>query len=322
MRPERSEEAVIRQRAVWRGKALKVVRRVHLVAGVLLFPWVALYGLSGFFFNHPTLGVESKGRPLSTEELASFDAGKREPSLLASELVAQLNADESLEGRPFEVASSYAPQLDGINLLLGVGERDVYQLMFDAAEGRAVLVTRAKGETPPGAPFSGKQVSLPQDELASVARRFSGALGRLGLEDVPLKPRGIAQELRFRLVDAYGRQFEASYHLGKRQLDGKPVGGASGLTFSQAIQRLHMNHHYPRTFGPLFLWALFQDLSGLTLILWAATGLVMAFSVRAVRLVVIVSVVVAVLVCAFAWSGTFDEITFGHVSAINGPGDR
>src|SRR3989442_15151856 len=33
--------------------ALKVVRRVLLFAGLFMTPWVFLYGVTGFLFNHP-----------------------------------------------------------------------------------------------------------------------------------------------------------------------------------------------------------------------------------------------------------------------------
>src|SRR6516225_9073547 len=33
--------------------ALKLVRRAHLFAGLFMTPWVFLYGITGFLFNHP-----------------------------------------------------------------------------------------------------------------------------------------------------------------------------------------------------------------------------------------------------------------------------
>lgn len=309
-----------RLRAARRGKILKVVRRIHLIAGVLLFPWVALYGLSGFFFNHPMLGVPTDGRPLTPDELGVPPADARQ---LAQDVVTQLNADASLEGGPFRVADDFTPKFSGGYLLLAKGDRSAYQFLYDVNAGRAVVLTRPKVEPPPGAPFVGKSVSLPEHEVAAIEQRYAKLLPRLGLEDVTLKPRGqVGPELRFHVVDANGRAFEAGYHLGKKALDGKPVDSPSGLTFSQSIQRLHMTHHYPNELGPVFFWALFQDLTGLTLIVWALTGLVMAFTIKAVRTVVIGSVVAAVLISAWVFRGTFAEITYGHVSAINGPGDR
>jgi len=31
---------------------MKIMRRTHLYAGLFLAPWVAMYGFSGFIFNH------------------------------------------------------------------------------------------------------------------------------------------------------------------------------------------------------------------------------------------------------------------------------
>ena len=32
---------------------LRLIRRIHLYTGLFMTPWVFLYGVSGFLFNHP-----------------------------------------------------------------------------------------------------------------------------------------------------------------------------------------------------------------------------------------------------------------------------
>lgn len=50
---------------------MTVVRRVHLYTGLMLVPWVMLYGVTAFLFNHPTVGSDRERRVLDDAELES-----------------------------------------------------------------------------------------------------------------------------------------------------------------------------------------------------------------------------------------------------------
>ena len=55
-----------RPRGRWLAKLMKLVRRVHMYTGLLMFPWVLLFGLSGMLFNHPNFGESGSGERLDT----------------------------------------------------------------------------------------------------------------------------------------------------------------------------------------------------------------------------------------------------------------
>lgn len=77
----------------WVKEAIHLLRRGHLYAGLLLLPWVFLYGITGFLFNHPTWftdqtilsfgRVDTEGTPLARIP----NAGE-----IAEQVVAALNA--------------------------------------------------------------------------------------------------------------------------------------------------------------------------------------------------------------------------------------
>ena len=57
------------------GAVMKFVRRLHMYLGLLVFPWVLLFGASGALFNHPEIGRDIEQRDLSPEELEEIEVG-------------------------------------------------------------------------------------------------------------------------------------------------------------------------------------------------------------------------------------------------------
>lgn len=54
-------------RARW-NRTMRWVRTVHLCLGLLLAPWLILYGLTGFLFNHPLVATDASRTVLSPAE--------------------------------------------------------------------------------------------------------------------------------------------------------------------------------------------------------------------------------------------------------------
>ncbi|WP_437194222.1 PepSY domain-containing protein [Planctomicrobium sp. SH527] len=80
-----------------RSKALKAVlhltRRGHLYAGLLLIPWVFLYGVTGFLFNHPNVWPDQEMIEITKRHTQGTDLAKLPKAQeIAAEVVASLNA--------------------------------------------------------------------------------------------------------------------------------------------------------------------------------------------------------------------------------------
>src|ERR1043165_7961536 len=54
MSPEQPEPVPQPRRRSFRTRLMTVLRRAHLYAGLFLLPWVVLYAVTAFLFNHPT----------------------------------------------------------------------------------------------------------------------------------------------------------------------------------------------------------------------------------------------------------------------------
>ena len=50
---------------------MKVVRRAHMYLGLLVFPWILLFGISGVLFNHPQIGRDFERRSISAEQVSA-----------------------------------------------------------------------------------------------------------------------------------------------------------------------------------------------------------------------------------------------------------
>ncbi len=121
------------------------------------------------------------------------------------------------------------------------------------------------------------------------------------------------------MKDADGGHWNATYNLGNRLLDGRPSDKQPDVGLVQTLTSLHKQHHFPKDFGVPWLWALFADLLGLTMILWAATGLLMWWQIRPKRLIGGILITLALGTAAYMISSQVDALHFGNVSA-SGPG--
>src|SRR3954465_14895470 len=65
VRPRPRSRARIRSHA-----AMKLVRRSHMYAGLFLIPWVFLYGVTAFLFNHPDAFPDREVRTSSRADAA------------------------------------------------------------------------------------------------------------------------------------------------------------------------------------------------------------------------------------------------------------
>ena len=76
----------------WWPRQLKIVRRVHMYAGLLLLPWLLFFGISGLSFNHPNVGEDVRGQRLGPAELEQMTGLTPWPAAkVAQAVVAQLN---------------------------------------------------------------------------------------------------------------------------------------------------------------------------------------------------------------------------------------
>ncbi len=302
--------------ATKRGRGMRFVRRLHMYLGLLLFPWVLFFGISGLLFNHPNIGRSMERRGLPAEELEQRTGfAGWDPAQVAEAITAELN--QSLRqgeqhASKYSLDASVDPSFYGFTMFASKAEDGGrYMLILDLEKGRAGI-----GKRPPEpshtAPLDG--LTLPENpySLGALSQNFQGLLSDLGEKaQAPLKPHPKTHpELRFVVKDVQGKRWNVSYDLATRSVASRAADAGSGVPFVEILERLHTQHHFPTYPDMTLFWAIFADLTGLTLALWALTGLVMWWQMKPSRVVGAVAVAIALGLGALVMLGTAKELTF------------
>ena len=296
-------------------RVLRVVRRVHMYFGLVLFPWVIFFGVTGMLFNHPGCGEATSGQRLTPADLKAAGVDAIAPGRVAEAISASLRA----QGKSFRVDPSFESRFHGTTGFATTAPGQKVLTVVDLASGRGVVLTRPD-RSPPEAPFGGN-VPLADVQLATLEPKLATVLGKVGVADIAHEPRlAMAQVLRFRLVDDAGHVWNATYDLATGQLDGRRADRAPSLSLHDWLGTMHKTHHFPVRFGPTTLWVLFADLTALALIIWAITGIVMWVQIKKSRALGVVAISVALLLATIIAIWTDSELRFGNVRPSD-PGD-
>ncbi|XZE36985.1 hypothetical protein SH501x_002575 [Pirellulaceae bacterium SH501] len=97
---------------------LRILRRSHLYLGLALIPWVFLYGITAYLFNHPghfsPVDVESVPRSLVPVDWPTKDW---EPDARAHAIIKELNARFPSDERTIQLDLSKPPRFDSSGLI-------------------------------------------------------------------------------------------------------------------------------------------------------------------------------------------------------------
>lgn len=291
-----------------------------MFAGLMLLPWLFVFGLSGVLFNHPNVGEEVHGRALTEAELGSR-LSRWEPTGIARELVEQLNARS--DRAPHYVLDATRPaELTGFTALAAPARDGQHLLLLDMEEPAGLLITRKARPLRDEERFERTNIVLPSHSTKEIERRLAGLLkarGIAALTELRAHPK-IAPELRFRVRDDDGKSWNVSYDLGSGALSGRSTDAWPDIGFAQLLTQLHTTHHFPMRVGALWFWALFQDLLGIAMVVWALSGLLMWWQMKPTRRYGLISIGLALLVAGCVIGGTAAHLTFGDVRQQIGPG--
>ncbi len=266
------------------------LRRTHLYAGLLMLPWVLLYGLTGILFNHPTWFSDQSIIPFGSSETRGTPLeGLPTASDLARGVVAAINAraDEDyrlvepetarfdrggLTGSVLAGGKSYTVSLDPDQ---GSGAIRVGQAPARGGPQAGSRPTQARGERDGGSPEGregpprgergrrdgegGGEPKGPLDALGRIEIRES-PLDRMrqGLPDVLAKAGLLgasvsevrAAPLSF-LVEGQGRRWRASYDLQSGSVSARPADEAAAATDLTA-RRFLLRLHSAHGYPPEF----------------------------------------------------------------------
>jgi hypothetical protein len=301
-----------------RGRVMRFVRRLHMYLGLLLFPWILLFGISGLLFNHPHVGRDITSQRVSAEQLRAWTGFTGwKPADVAESVLVRIR-EQGLGNYELEDGS---PRFHGFTLFASPsadgGKHALILNVEKAWGGVARFAGQERGET---LPLDGVQLQGLPYSVAALEAQMQGvsrALANEGMGPLTAHPK-VHPELRFVLRDASARRLLVACDLASGTLHVRDAARAPRQPFVELLAQLHTQHHFPMQFGPTFLWALFADLTGLTLVLWALTGLAMWWQMKPSRVMGSLAVAVALGLASWVMVSTSEDLNFVEQDA-SGP---
>ena len=283
---------------------MKLIRRIHLYAGLLMFPWVLLYGFTALLFNHSTLLPEPDTSIHRFQAKVPESAGMPAAAAMAELVVGELNAEHETDGRPaYRLVNPQDSTFThpAIGTARTGGSR--YTLVMNLGQGDGYVRQRQdprKDENEEGlTPLEqGRTVSVPVEELREKVRKtMSETLKELGLEhgaitfrtvpavEFDLEENGEIHRARFassrrRPVAANTARPGKGIQSGRVTLVGK---GTQELGWRSYLLRLHTSRGYPAERNARWFWAIAVDAMFVTMTFWGLSGLFMWWQLKRTR---------------------------------------
>ena len=285
---------------------MKLIRRIHLYAGLLMFPWVLLYGFTALLFNHSTLLPGPATSIHRFQARAPESAGIPAAAAMADLVVDELNAEDETNGPPtYRLVNPQDSTFTHPAIATARTDGSRYTLVMNLGRGDGYVRQRQDPHKEPNeeglTPLEqGRTVSVPVEELRNEVRKtMSATLKELGLEhgaitfrtvpavEFDLEENGEIHRARFatsrrRPVAANTARPGRGIQSGRVTLVGK---GAEELGWRSYLLRLHTSRGYPAERNARWFWAVAVDAMFVTMTFWGLSGLFMWWQLRRTRLV-------------------------------------
>ena len=288
-------------------KGTKLLRRVHLYSGLFLVPFVVLYGVTGYLFNHPEAFSDSERRAVEPSLLAEVGPAPRSATVLAGEMAAALNAEGATR---FAVVDGSA-ELRGRYVFRRRDDDRLSSLVLnaDCTEGELV-VRRISAQRSPDRTHRdvGRQAAEAQlDLMKGIANRL---FDRLEVAGRGLSVRS-APDVEFVLEEGAQRKLAARLDLrsGEFDLAESDDEAREELTVRRFLTRLHSTHTYPDELGARWWWSLLVDVMAAAMALWGLTGLVMWWQIKSLRRLGVAILVLSAASAAYLALGMHTHLT-------------
>ena len=281
-----------------------LLRRLHLYTGLLMLPWVLLYGVTAFLFNHPTFFSD---QPTATFDASSLHGTPMSSPPVAAELAAQvvaaLQARAKPEGRYTLVNPEQAKftrefafatvQADGreVSVLVEIDgsggtvrSRPAPPAKVEAvapfANGRPV--GQRKGERA-SSPRTSDALNLENPLHERVKAAVPAILERTGFPNGEVAVTSVP-DVRF-LMELDGKLWRVTYNAQTGIVSGRSPDEVASEPIStrRFLTRLHLASGYPSVGNARWAWALAVDATAIIMVFWAITGIVMWWQIQSTR---------------------------------------
>jgi hypothetical protein len=261
-------------------RSMKLIRRAHMYAGLFLLPWVFLYGVTAFLFNHPEAFPDREVRTVSRSEAAGTPLGEMPGAdELATRVVKAVN-DRS--GGRYRLSASSRATLSRPLTVTASGHGREHSVRYDFDTGEAIIrSTPAAGKPPTDLP-DGEVLHLDDSPRERLARGVPALLGKLGIDGDSITIRN-PPDLIFE-IEGEGHRWRTAYNLQTERISVRPADDpASQLSSRRFLTGLHLAFGYPSSPGVRWAWAVIVDVMAAAMVVWGCSGLMMWWQMKSLR---------------------------------------
>ena len=263
-------------------RAMILIRRVHLYAGLYLLPWVILYGVTGAMFNHQGLFPEVSFRPVDSKVVESTKmAGFPSPDEFA-QVVA--SAIEIADGTAKVTQISRATFTGSVMFEVNEGETRHVVHLDPSGKETYVATHEANPEAPKKLLTNVKNLTLENDPHEAAKGAVGEVLKAAGINATGSpKPLGWTK-LNF-LAEVDGEPVRVTYVMKDGHVDVIKYQGQDGFTPRHFFMRLHTTHGQSPTWTGRMMWSVIVDVMAIAMVVWGISGVMMWWQIKRTRLI-------------------------------------
>lgn len=295
------QETNTQNRRPW-GRVKLLIRRIHLYAGLLMLPWVFLYGVTGAMFNHQSLFPDVVFQHVSSDIVAdSSMSGFPDAGDLAQQIVDRLRTSAS--DTTIALAADARAEFTN-DLMFEVNTSGIKHVVhIDPVSKSSKLITYPRNDNQPDRMLpSLNHIRLDPDPLDAARTATSQILNSAGIafQGTP-RPFGWTK-LNF-LAEVDGRLARITYVLKDGHLDIVEFNGDHGMSTRGFLMRLHTSHGQPPHWNGRMFWSLLTDAMAIAMVCWGLTGLYMWWQMKRTRVFGSLVIGISLIAATFLYFG-------------------
>lgn len=282
-----------------------------------MFPFVLLYGFSGWFFNHPGYFRDGVATSFKADQVAGGKlAGLPTAAEIAESVVGEMNGDSKAnDGPEVSLTSDKTPRFTSFYSYSVRTEEANHVITINPTDGSGeVKTTPVEGsdEQPkeelenPIDDF--RSAELKSNPVELVRDSVPGLLADLGLPSGEAS-RGRRSPSVIFSVEAEGVPCLVMYSLSSGAIASVRQDSRSELDFQDVLKRMHLSRTYSPQFDTRWIWAVVVDIMFVSMVFWGISGLFMWWQVKRTRVLGGIVLVASVIFSALMYAGMQDNLT-------------
>ncbi len=280
---------------------IKLTRRLHLYFGLILVPFVLLYGVTAILFNHQSWFSTSTTE--AANEALFAEMSFQDPESIAAAIISELNEQSEI---PIEPVEGDTPVFKGEMIVDLTADSERLRYRVNPNTMFATL-QRTPTEQEEEVPDAIDQDSITPTENETIDGLVAAMEGEH--EDAKSRIRSMP-DVQFRvLADGEDVTLTCDLQSGKisqRRTDEPRM----DFNLRSFLLRLHKSRGYPSEAGTRTGWAIIVDVTGFLMIFWGLSGIIMWWQMKPLRNNGMLTMIMGIVLAGILGYGMFNLIYY------------